>query len=86
MKLNNISGLRYYFIVRFSIGLVYNKVKGKHILLNSLKNATGLFNSSKWEAVFDRYQVTIFLKENVPVLINRICVYFLTQKQQHIVC
>ena len=35
--LNNISGVKYHFVVCFLIGHVYNKVKYKRILLNALK-------------------------------------------------
>ena len=39
--LNSISGVKYHFAVRFQLGLVYNKVKVKQILFNSL-NYTSL--------------------------------------------
>ena len=35
--LNKISGVKCNFVVRFPLGHVYNKVKDKHILLNSIK-------------------------------------------------
>ena len=35
--LDNISGVKYHFVVCFLIGHVYNKVKYKQILLNALK-------------------------------------------------
>ena len=58
--LNNISGVK----VRFPICHVYNKVKYKQRLLNSL-NYTSLGNLFylKIEAVFDRHEVTIFLSQ-----------------------
>ena len=36
VKLNNIFGVNYHFVVRFPIGHVQNEVKDKQILINSL--------------------------------------------------
>ena len=61
--LNNISGVKYHFVVCFLIGHVYNKVKYKRILLNALKYSSldSLFHFKK-KAMFDRHQATNFSK------------------------
>ena len=59
-----ISGVIYHFVVRFPIGHVYDEVKDKHILLNSLNyTSLGSLFHFKREDVFDRHYIIIFLKK-----------------------
>ena len=57
--LNTISGVKYHFVVRFSICHVYNKVEDEQILLNILNYTSmeSLFHLKKG-TVFDRHKVT----------------------------
>ena len=65
--------MKYHFVVRFTIGYVYDKVKDKQIVLNYLNYTSlgSLFHLKK--AAFDRHCITIC--QNVLVLIKRLCVY-----------
>ena len=89
MILNNISNIKYHFVVRFSIGYVYNKSNAKQILLNSLNfiSLSSLFHF-KTEAVFDRHQATNLSNKNVSVLINGtacILVYIISFEKWYII-
>ena len=63
--LNNISGVKHHFVVRFQICNVYNKVDNKQILLNIL-NYTSLesfLHKKKGGAVSDRHKGAFFSQE-----------------------
>ena len=61
--LGNIFNVKCYFVIKFSICHVYNKVEETRILLNTLSyTSLGSLFHLKEEAVFERHEVTLFSK------------------------
>ena len=58
--LNNIYGVKYHFVVPFSVGRVYNKVKDNKIQLNFLKCSSLVCSFHLKNDVFDRHRITFF--------------------------
>ena len=75
--LNNISGVKHHFVVRFSICNVYNKVEDKQILLTILNYTSleSLLHKKGGGAVFERNKGAFFHKKKVAVLIRRLCIW-----------
>ena len=61
-----LSGVKYHFVVRFLIGHVYDKVKDKQILLNSLNyTSLGSLFHLKREDMFYRHYILIFVQKKM---------------------